>query len=202
MAAPFATVIRKGSSVSLHSALDLRLAFRRREDAEAYLQGWKNEPSGMESLRYTLRRCERGAAVATLSDDDVIRAIATHIVSGQLVLTESAPPIPVATSFPAESSSSSSASAVSAAAAALIAKLPTAIPPKLELPVLPALLETQIEGAKVLPEVLQTLAQLDETMSKVNLAGVSLEPTPSGVPGISEKLKDASSSITNTLDGL
>jgi hypothetical protein len=200
VSAPIATVSRRGSSVSLHNALDLRVAFRRREDAEAYLNGWKNEDGAMAALRFALRRCERGAPLASMSDEDVIRAVAVQIVSGNLVLTESAPPVPVAVSFPADSQTSSSA--VSAAAAALIAKLPTAAAPKLVVPTLPALLNPQIEGAKVLPEVMQTLAQLEETMSKVDLATVSLEPTPSGVPEISEKLKGASDSITGTLEGL
>jgi hypothetical protein len=199
MSAPIATFSRRGTSVSLHHALDLRVAFRRREDAEAYLSAWKNEDGGMAALRYALRRCERGAVAATMSDDEVIRAVARHIVSGALVLTESAPPVPIATSFPAQSKASS---AVSAAAAALIANLPAALPKKPVIPTLPALLETQIEGAKVLPEVMQTLAELDATMSNVELATVSLEPAPSGVPDIAAKLKDASGSITETLEGL
>jgi hypothetical protein len=196
---PIATVSRRGASVSLHNAIDVRVAFRRREDAEAYLSEWKNEDGGMSALRYALRRCQRGAPVAMMSDDDVIRGVAVHLVSGSLVLTESAPPVPVATSFPVIPTATSPASA---AAAALIASLPAVALKKPVVPLLPALTEIQIEGAKVLPEVLQTLAQLEETMSNVNLATVSLEPAPSGVPDISEKMKDASGSITETLEGL
>jgi hypothetical protein len=118
-------------------------------------------------------------------------------VSGNLVLTESAPPMPVATSFPVIPPPASAA-----AAAAVAAAVPAALAKKPVLPILPVLEETQIEGAKVLPEVLQALAQLEDTMSRINLATVSLEPAPSGVPDIAATLTDASGSISDTLDRL
>ena len=65
-----------------------------------------------------------------------------------------------------------------------------------------ALEVVQIEGAEVLPEVMQTLEQLDLTMAQIDVATVSLEPAPSGVPAINTKLTSASGSITSTLDNL
>jgi hypothetical protein len=69
-------------------------------------------------------------------------------------------------------------------------------------PALVALADVQIEGAQVLPEVLQTMEQIDLTMTQVNLATASLEPTPSGVPAIGAAITDASGSITSTLAAL
>src|SRR5437879_9431806 len=86
---------RRGSRVSLHDALDFRPTFRRQDEAEEYLRTWKKEPGGMETLRHAFRRCERGASVFGMSDDQVIRGVARYIMSGALILTESAPPVPI-----------------------------------------------------------------------------------------------------------
>jgi hypothetical protein len=69
-------------------------------------------------------------------------------------------------------------------------------------PLLPVLEELQIEGAEVLPEIEQTLEQIDLTMGSIDLAGVSLEPTPSKVPQIETAMTAATASVTKTLDEL
>jgi len=85
------------------------------------------------------------------------------------------------------------ASPAPAAAAAAVPEMP---------PLLPLLEEVQIEGAEVLPEIMQTLEQIDLTMAGIDLAAVSLEPAPSGVPAIGSAMQQASGSVTSTLDSM
>jgi hypothetical protein len=79
------------------------------------------------------------------------------------------------------------------------AVVPPVVPPA---EVLPLLEKVQIEGAEVLPEVLQTLEQIDVSLGSLDLASVSLEPTPSAVPSISDAMTEASASVTTTIDDL
>ena len=69
-------------------------------------------------------------------------------------------------------------------------------------PLLPLLEELQIEGAKVLPEITQSLENTNLTLSKINLAGVSLNPTPTKLVQISTDMTDASKAVTRKLDRL
>ncbi len=71
-----------------------------------------------------------------------------------------------------------------------------------EPPLLPLLEQVQIEGAEVLPEVLQTLEQIDISLGSLDLAALSLEPAPSAIPGISGAMSEASASVTAALDAL
>jgi hypothetical protein len=175
-----------------------RVTFRRVEEAEAYLRFWAGEAGAMVDLRHALRRREPGAAPATFSTQRVLRALARLIVDGTLVVTESRIDVPRV----AGESSASAAATAAAPAAASIPISPVTPPAVPAVPALVALADVQIEGAQVLPEVLQTMEQIDLTMTQVNLATASLEPTPSGVPAIGAAMQDASGSITSTLAAL
>jgi hypothetical protein len=98
--------------------------------------------------------------------------------------------------------SAASAAADTASAAAPVVNLNTLADPPPVVPVLPALEEAQIEGAEVLPEVDQSLSQIDLASASVGKASVSLQPTPSKVPEITSATKDASKAIGDTLDAL
>ena len=75
--------------------------------------------------------------------------------------------------------------------------------PKLPAPPLLPILETvQIEGAEVLPEIMQTLQNVKLAMGSIDLASVSLAPAPSKVPEIQTAMTDASAAITTALDDL
>ena len=67
---------------------------------------------------------------------------------------------------------------------------------------LPLLEELQIEGAEVLPEIMQTLEQIDVTIAGIGSASVSLEPAPSKIPAISATMDSSSAGITDTLGSL
>ena len=69
-------------------------------------------------------------------------------------------------------------------------------------PLLPLLEEVQLENAKVLPEIDQTLEQIDVTMGGIDEASVSLEPAPLQIPKIEEAMTDAGEEVKKTLDSL
>jgi hypothetical protein len=209
MSLPLATLQRQSKTVwlqdrfsSLPSSRGPALAFGRSDEAESYLSFWTNEPAAVAALRYALYRCEHSPSVFSLSDRQVFQALSARLAQGTLMLTETG-----ATSegggwpsMPASAAAVSGAMAASVAAPINLNRLPaTPTPPP---PLLPLLEELQIEGAEVLPEIEQTLEQIDLTMGSIDLAGVSLEPTPSKVPLIETAMTDASSSVTKTLDDL
>jgi len=172
------------------------LAFGRTEEADSYLAFWKTDAAAVSALRYALYRCEHSPSVFALSDQQVIAALSAKLAQGALLLTESSatvegggwPLVPVAEAVMPDSSTLIN-----------LNTLPDrpAVPP-----LLPLLEELQIEGAEVLPEIEETLEQIALTMGSIDLAGVSLEPTPSKVPLIEAAMTDASSSVTKTLDEL
>ncbi|MYM99106.1 hypothetical protein GTP90_35205, partial [Rugamonas sp. FT81W] len=92
-----------------------------------------------------------------------------------------------------------------ASAAAAPASLP-ALSEAPAIPVVPNLLpvleDIRIEGAEVLPELNQALAQVDATIATVGSASLSLEPAPSKVAAIKTALTDATSRTTSTLGTL
>lgn len=67
-------------------------------------------------------------------------------------------------------------------------------------PLLPLLEEVQLENAKVLPEIDQTLEQIDVTMGGIDDASVSLEPAPLQIPKIEEAMTTAGEEVKKTLD--
>lgn len=70
------------------------------------------------------------------------------------------------------------------------------------LPLLPILEEVQLENAQVLPEIDQTLEQIDATIGGVDQASVSLAPAPLQIPKIQEAMTEAGVRVKKTLDAL
>ena len=69
-------------------------------------------------------------------------------------------------------------------------------------PLLPVLEELQIEGAEVLPEIDQSLEQIDLTMASIDSAGVSLKPTPQKIAAIDTTMTEAGKAVDQTLKDL
>lgn len=69
-------------------------------------------------------------------------------------------------------------------------------------PLLPILEEVQLGNAQVLPEIDQTLEQIDLTIGGINEASVSLEPAPLQIPKIEEAMTEAGGNVKKTLDAL
>ncbi|MEX2583929.1 MAG: hypothetical protein WD766_11675 [Gemmatimonadota bacterium] len=207
MTLPFASLSRNGARVQLVGGFPsgdhrshgsggavTHVEFRATDDAVRYLRFWKPDAPAMASLRGALRR-HRPLPVARLSNDEVIEALAVHLARGELVLAaETVTLRPSAAGLAMRLAPPSSAAQASRQVLS-----PADVPPA---PLLPKLEEVQIEGAMVLPEVLQTLEQLELTMGQIDLATASLEPTPSGLPPVDSALRDANGSIGATLDGL
>lgn len=171
------------------------------DHAREYLRYWLSDAAAVRSLRALLHDVARGPRVAGMTDRQVLAALAERLTAGSLRVTEPAAAGPWL--------SVSQAFRRAAARAAAARPVPTgpvipAPPPPVPaaLPVLPALEEVQIEGARVLPELLQTLEQLEASLGTLELAGVSLEPTPSAVPAIRAGMTDAAAAVTAELDAL
>ncbi len=168
------------------------IEFHSHGDAVLYLRYWKRDAGAMASLRTALARVRQGP-IHRLSDDQVIEALASYLAHGELVgVAEGERLEPDNT--PITGTSSAAAAAAAAPADVVSAAAPASMLPQLEV--------VQIEGAEVLPEVLQTLDELEVALGTISVATVSLEPTPSGVSAINTELTGASTSITATLDDL
>ena len=179
--------------VEIRSTRDGRIRYHRDAEAVHYLQENRDEPGLIDALR-------KGLAVHThieegrLSDESVIAEVERRLLNGSLQLMEMfAPRITGRTTPPQEQEEEQPIAVPVAAVIAAATQVPAAPP------LLPLLEEVQIEGAEVMPEIMQTLEQIDLTMAKIDLANVSLEPTPSGVPAIGSAMQRASNSITTSL---
>lgn len=224
MSVPLATLRRHGQLVWLHDALGLppvappatsgkgaiafspaaqldvargaRLSFRGAEDAQAWLQFWKPDVAALMSLRGALQKGEPSAPVFSWTDDQVLAKLAARLARGAVVAIESAaPPRPAV--LPAVPAPPAIAEPPAVPVSQILAGVP--VPPP---PLLPLLEELQVEGAEVLPEIEQSLEQVELTIGEIQAAPVSLEPTPSKVPGIETAMTEAGASVTSELDKL
>jgi len=220
MSVPLATLRRHGRLAWLHDALDLPLAFaierapsgwtdssqldvrrgERRsfqdtEQAADWLRFWLGDVAALTSLRAALQRCDPAAPVFDCSDEAVLQQLGARLARGAVVVIESA-----AAPAPAVLPAAPAAPAIAEPPAVPLSQV--LAPAAVAAPLLPVLEEVQIEGAEVLPEIEQSLAQVDITLGEIQLAPVSLEPAPSKVPAITDAMSKASASITGTLDSL
>lgn len=161
------------------------------------------------ALRIALFQAQPSASIMALSDLEVMQQLAGKLLSGSLILSRNP-----SGGWPSVDASSTAAGATSGAAAdaassadAEIESAPVvnlnALPdPPLVPAILPVLEEVEIEGAEVLPEVDQTLEQIDAAMGTMDLASASLQPSPTKVPLINEAMTRATDAVTQTLDAL
>ena len=224
MSVPLATLRRHGQLVWLHDPLGLpppappplpgkpaiafshaaqldvrrgnRLSFLRADEAQAWLRFWKNDVAAMMALRAALQKGEPSAPVLFWTDDQVLAKLGERLARGAVVATESArEQIPAL--LPAAPAPPAVVEPPAVPVSRILAGVP--VPPP---PLLPVLEEVQIEGAEVLPEIEQSLEQVELTIGEIKVAPVSLEPTPSKVPGIETAMTEAGASVTSTLDKL
>ena len=224
MSVPLATLRRHGQLVWLHDPMGLpppappkppgkaviafspatqldpshgrRVSFLRADEAQAWLRFWKSDVGAVMSLRAALQKLEPSAPVFSWSDDQVLAKLGERLSRGAIVATEAA-----REQVPALLPTAPAPPAVVEPPAVPVSRILSgvAVPPP---PLLPVLEEVQIEGAEVLPEIEQSLEQVDLTIGEIKLAPVSLEPTPSKVPGIETAMTEAGASVTSTLDKL
>ena len=173
--------------------------FANHEAALAYLRFWRGDASAMGDLRHALLHSGTLPAGPRGSGPDaLLSAVAEQLQRGALRLYEShlhrTPPGRLAL---APGSGASGMAAL--AALPSLDDLPSV--PVLP-PLLPALEDLQIEGAEVMPEVEQSLAQIDATLGTVGSVSASLEPAPDGVPAVKSGMADASARVKGRLDAL
>jgi hypothetical protein len=181
------------------------LRFSTVEDADAYLSFWLGDGGAMSRLRHVLRELGRAGAVSRNSDREVVHALAVDAADGALELVEHDSPhsyLDVRTAFRRAAAREAAARAARSATRAAVGWPASAVaaPPSAPPGLLPLLEEARIEGAQVMPEILQTLEQIDASLGSLQLASVSLEPTPTGVPAISDAMTKASDTVTTTID--
>lgn len=169
--------------------------FMQASQAEDWLRFWQGDVAAMAMLRQLAQRLDPGGSLIDSDGAELLRRLAGHIAGGALAVTESPQPrpLPILPAAPA-------APAVAEPPAVPISQvLAPPVPPP---PLLPLLEEVRIEGAEVLPEIEQSLEQVNISIGEIQLAPVSLEPAPSKVPAIQDAMQQAGDDVTGTLDKL
>lgn len=171
--------------------------FSHLEDALRYLRFWSGNPSAMAELHCITQRIGATGTLIGKPSDQALKILANLLVQGKLTLFE----VPLRRSMPGRLAIPETASTESSP----LADLP-ALDDVPAVPVLPALLplleDVQIEGAEVLPEIIQSLEQIDISLDNISSIAVSLEPTPDKVPPVKTAMEEAAEQITQTLDNL
>lgn len=170
--------------------------FSSTDEALNYLDFWRHDQGALKDLLWVVQRTgPLPAGPRNGSPADTLRTLAALLVQQRIVVMESSlQRTPMARlSLPPDAS------------AAAVAALPAldAIPTEPVLPpLLPALEEVQIEGAEVIPEVNQSLEQIDASIKSLDDVSVSLAPTPDKVPQVKENMSKASADLRTELDNL
>lgn len=176
------------------------------QEAEILLQYWLTDSAAMMRLRELLYRSGNWPAVHDYSSHRVVGEVARLWESGHFQAPRQQGAAkrggwPMAAAASSSAMGAMSALSSSSALVSLNSIVPS-IPSIPALPLLPVLEEIQMEGAEVLPEIEQTLENIESTMGSVDMASLSLAPAPSQVPQIQTAMTNASSAITGTLNAL
>jgi hypothetical protein len=157
------------------------------------------------ALRIALYQAQPSALVLSMTDHEVIQTLAEKLLRGGLTLSTTRQggwPIDAAAGAAAAADAAAAASDAESAESAAVVNLNTLPDAPAVVPLLPTLETVQIEGAEVLPEVDQTLEQIDVAIGTMDQASVSLAPAPTKVPQITTAMTDASGAVTKTLDAM
>ena len=186
------------------------MRFSTRTEAKAFLAFWLRDPGAMSQLRQALQQSGTAGEVAGASDDQVVEALASQLVAREIEVMprrERAKFLDVRSAFAKVSAAATAAATQAAPADVVRPPPPDVVPPPAVVPpppppLLPLLEEVQIEGAEVLPEIDQTLEQIDATMSILEQIAAAVGATPDDIPAIAEEMAAASSEITDELGQL
>lgn len=172
--------------------------FRSGDDAYNYLRYWLGEPAARAELKWILQKSGPSLATAHAGLDGWLHALAARLVSGAVVVLEELS----RQAMPGRLVVAPSAAPAAAAALSELPALSTLpqIPAVLNL--LPALEDIQVEGAEVLPELDQSIEQVNASIASVSAASLSLEPAPDKVADIQASLSDAASRTALALAAL
>jgi hypothetical protein len=177
--------------------LGSRRRFVSSDDAYSYLRYWAGEPAARAELRWILQRSGPSLVTAHGGMDGWLHALAGRLMTGAVVVLEELSRQAMPGRLVAPPGSAMSVAALSALPA--LSTLP-------QIPVvenlLPVLEELRIEGAEVLPELDQSLEQVNASIASVAAASLSLDPAPNKVADINAALLEASSRTTDALGAL
>ena len=185
------------------------LRFASANEAQTYLDYAVTDGAATLQLRDILYRSGQWPAVHSYTHQRVLHALAQQLEAGVLKLAQKTPVAsrggwPMAasnTSAPATASGAAGSGSGASSSSSLISL--SSMAPKLPAPpLLPILQTVQIEGAEVLPEIMQTLQNVKLAIGSIDLASLSLAPAPSKVPEIQTAMTDASTAITTALGDL
>ncbi|RSZ60488.1 hypothetical protein HF313_19620 [Massilia atriviolacea] len=168
--------------------------FTSNDDAYHYLRHWMGEPAARAELGWLLQRSGPSLSTARAGDDGWLHALAARIVGGEVLVMEELNRQAMPGRLVAAGGG--------AAAAASLAALPSlASQPKVPVvvPILPVLEELRIEGAEVLPELDQSLAEVELSIARFSGASLSLDPAPDKVAQIAAAMKAAADEAQATL---
>lgn len=177
--------------------LGARRRFVSADDAHNYLRYWLGEPAARAELRWVLQRSGPSLATAHAGADGWLHALAGRLMNGAILVMEEMNRQALPGRLVAPPAAAMAAAALSALPA--LSSLP-AIPALENL--LPALEDIRIEGAEVLPELNQSLEQVQATIATIGSASLSLDPAPSKVAAIKDALSAATAKTNATLGEL
>jgi hypothetical protein len=172
--------------------------FMSADDALHYLRFWNGEPAARSELQWVLQKSGPALSVARGSDG-WLHALASRMAGGAIVVVEelgrrAAPGRLVAPG-------GAGAAATRSALAALPAL--TTLPATPTVPaLLPVLEDARIEGAEVLPELDQSLAQVELSIANFSGASLSLDPAPDKVGEIADAMNTAADEARKALASL
>jgi hypothetical protein len=175
--------------------LGVRRGFRHTDEAADYLRFWMGDPSAQAELRWLLKRASP-AAIASAGPERWVHALAGLLVTGSVAVVEEA----ARRAMPGRLGLAPGAATASAAALAAMPALAAApVVPRVE-DLLPALEDIRVEGAVVLPELDQSLAQVTATMGELDTAAASVAPAPEKVPEIGTVMTGVADQIQQSID--
>ncbi|WP_028311614.1 hypothetical protein [Derxia gummosa] len=212
-ASPLATLRRHGARFLLlpaalpgMPALAGECRFASPADALAFLRGWRADASALAGLRGALRSAG-GAGPVPTDDDAVLHSLARLLAHGRLQLVDAdARGLPLARLKSVVTNASPSAALAGAGGGSksgggLMSMMKVPSLPKLP-PLLPALEDVRIEGVDVLPEIKQSIDNIQASLGSVAGASASLAPTPDKLPPVKDSMSAASAELRSQLDEL
>ncbi|MEY3654926.1 MAG: hypothetical protein RL739_3096 [Pseudomonadota bacterium] len=173
------------SGLTFGSPVGVRRHFFHVDEAMSYLRYWMGDPGAVSELRWLLTKSGPALSGARGGPDQWLQVLAHRMQSGALVAVEETAKRQFLGKMVATSAASGLSSLTSLADLANLTSIPA---PSMLMPDLTAL---QIDGAQVLPEVDQAIAQMKTAISEVSDFSVSLSPAPAKVLDIQSAMSIA-----------
>lgn len=172
--------------------------FMSADDALHYLRYWNGEPAARGELQWVLQK-SGPALSATRGSDGWLQALASRMAGGAIVVVEELSRRATPGRLVAPGGAGAAASITALAALPALTALPAtpAVPA-----LLPVLEDVRIESAEVLPELEQSLAQVELSIARFSGASLSLDPAPDKVGEIADAMTTAADDTRKALASL